>query len=92
MSHRLQSTSAWKSVEIDDIMPLLLLIAIALFISYLVYIIEYIIYKNCFKRVKFKKIDKRPVEKQSKNTTIDRHPIKKQSQSINHNRNRNKKK
>ncbi|KAM0730699.1 putative glutamate receptor [Formica fusca] len=39
------STSSWKSVEIGDIMPLLFLIIIALFISYLVYIIEHITYK-----------------------------------------------
>ncbi|CAL1673816.1 unnamed protein product [Lasius platythorax] len=48
------STTLWKSVEIGDIMPLLFLMIIASFISYLVYIIERIIYKNCFKRVKIK--------------------------------------
>ncbi|XP_070155700.1 probable glutamate receptor [Polyergus mexicanus] len=39
------STSSWKSVEIGDIMPLLFFIIIALFVSYLIYIIEHITYK-----------------------------------------------
>nr|XP_012222289.1 PREDICTED: uncharacterized protein LOC105672139 [Linepithema humile] len=44
--------SSWKSVEIGDIVPLLLLIIAALIISYFVYIIERIAYKNLLKRMK----------------------------------------
>ncbi|KAH0950141.1 hypothetical protein HN011_000355 [Eciton burchellii] len=39
-------TSSWKSVEINDIVPLLLLITAALLFSCFVYIVERIAYKN----------------------------------------------
>ncbi|KAL6262922.1 hypothetical protein P5V15_005710 [Pogonomyrmex californicus] len=49
-----EATSSWKSVEIGDIVPLLLLITAALLISCLVCVMEYIIVKNFATRKKLK--------------------------------------
>ncbi|XP_019887827.1 glutamate receptor ionotropic, kainate 2 isoform X2 [Ooceraea biroi] len=46
--------SSWKSVDINDVVPLLLLITAALLVSCFIYAIEHIAYKRLLKRVKLK--------------------------------------
>ncbi|KAL0119313.1 hypothetical protein PUN28_009707 [Cardiocondyla obscurior] len=55
--------SSWKSVEIGDIIPLLLLIISALLISFLVYVTERSMFKSFSKRVKIK-VNKQQQEQQ----------------------------
>lgn len=45
----------WKSVEVGDIMPLLMLMAAALLVSCLIYTVEYTAHKRVLKQMQSRK-------------------------------------